>query len=64
LRKNIKQNFLKNPITKNKTKCHFQAPPILNIFFKKSGIDPWVSRINLCFGIDVAQPIWLSVCPA
>jgi hypothetical protein len=37
-----KQNkfFLKNPMTKNKknknkTKCHFGAPPILNIFSQK-----------------------------
>ena len=45
--------FLKNRITKsksktkNKTKCHPPAPPILNIFFAKNpGINPWVRRIN------------------
>ena len=29
--------FLKNPITKNQKpkKCHFPAPPILNIFLQK-----------------------------
>ena len=25
---------------------------------KNSGIGPWVSRIDSCKGIDVAQPIW------
>ena len=32
IEKKQKYFFLKNPITKNKTKYHFPALPILNIF--------------------------------
>ena len=47
----LRSCFLKNPITKNITNCHFPAHPILNSFSRKiSGIDPWVSRINWCKG--------------
>ena len=50
IEKKQKHFFLKNPITKNpktknKTKCHFPAQPII-FFAKISGFGPWVSRIN------------------
>ena len=39
--------FFENPNNKNKTKCHFPAPPILNIFLKKkSGIGSWVNTVK------------------
>ena len=39
-------------------KCHFPAPPILNIFSQKyqECVLGWVGQI------DVSQPIWLSGC--
>ena len=49
---------MKNPITKNKTKCHFPAPQILSIFSQKFQglVLAKVEWIN-AKGIDVAKGI-------
>ena len=40
-------------------KCHFPAPPILNIFFQKfHGLVLRLVGLIDAKGIDVAQPIW------
>ena len=50
--------------TKNQKKCHFPAPPILNIFSRKFHILVlgWVGLID-AKGIDMAQLIWPWGCP-
>ena len=46
-------------------KCHFPAPPILNIFlWKFHGLVLGLVELIDAKGIDMAQPIWLWGCPA